>query len=126
MGTNEKLYKRTIFSVYVIQFDTIANRHWKIGVTEDPIKRIKQLQTGNPYELVYIFVAPVANPYGIEASLHTLLHHLHDRDEWFWGYEDEHHKMIDHSLIFLTAIHEDLQRDLQRRIASLVPYFQGE
>ena len=69
--------------IYLIQKN--AEAIYKIGISDNPLKRVKQLQTGNSARLHLIEVFPVANAPVIEKRLHRLLmfHRCSPRGEWF-------------------------------------------
>ena len=59
---------------------------YKIGLTIDPEKRLKQLQVGNPRKLViahYFSITELYNPGAIEKYLHLLLEDFNSEGEWF-------------------------------------------
>lgn len=69
--------------IYFIQCG--KNGPIKIGVSEDPIERLRQLQTANPYELKLLWVH---DPKKLgdeitEQGLHAELEHENIRGEWF-------------------------------------------
>jgi hypothetical protein len=70
--------------VYLIQKNTESI--YKIGISENPLKRLKQLQTGNSARLHLIKVFPVENARAIEKRLHRLLmfHRCSPSGEWFY------------------------------------------
>jgi len=68
-------------NVYLIQ--SLENGFYKIGVSKNPKKRIKQLQTGNPVTLKLITVFKTEYPYQIESFLHKRFSHCHREGEWF-------------------------------------------
>lgn len=69
--------------IYLIQKNTESI--YKIGISDNPLKRLKQLQTGNSSRLHLIKVFPVANARAIEKRLHRLLmfHRYSPSGEWF-------------------------------------------
>jgi hypothetical protein len=69
--------------IYLIQKNTESI--YKIGISDNPLKRVKQLQTGNSARLHLIKIFPVANARAIEKRLHRLLmfHRCSPRGEWF-------------------------------------------
>jgi hypothetical protein len=69
--------------IYLIQKNTESI--YKIGISDNPLKRVKQLQTGNNARLHLIKVFPVANARAIEKRLHRLLmfHRCSPNGEWF-------------------------------------------
>jgi hypothetical protein len=69
--------------IYLIQKNTESI--YKIGISDNPLKRVKQLQTGNSARLHLIKIFPVANAPAIEKRLHRLLmfHRCSPHGEWF-------------------------------------------
>jgi hypothetical protein len=69
--------------IYLIQKNTEAI--YKIGISDNPLERVKQLQTGNNARLHLIKVFPVANARATEKRLHRLLmfHRCSPSGEWF-------------------------------------------
>ena len=68
-------------SVYLIRSKETGD--YKIGISKNPQKRLKQLQTGNSseLELVETYKSKYANK--IEKTLHNLLSHYKKEGEWF-------------------------------------------
>lgn len=67
--------------VYVIQGD--RDRDIKVGVSHDPLARMRGLQTGTSQELRLLYVLP--GGYKLEANLHQRLRGARLRNEWFGG-----------------------------------------
>jgi hypothetical protein len=69
--------------IYLIQKNTESI--YKIGISDDPLKRLKQLQTGNSARLHLIKIFAVQDARAIEKRLHRLLmfHRCSPRGEWF-------------------------------------------
>lgn len=67
--------------VYLIQ--SLEEGYYKIGVSKNPKKRIKQLQTGNSSELKLIHSYPSEYAHKIEKAIHNLLKHCKKEGEWF-------------------------------------------
>lgn len=60
--------------------------HVKIGVSNDPEKRLKQCQTGNPYKLIITRVEPYESSkeaYKRENELHNTFKDFNTHGEWF-------------------------------------------
>lgn len=53
----------------------------KIGRSKDPERRLSQLSTGNPSELVIL--GKISGGLELEAELHKIFTHLRKRGEWF-------------------------------------------
>lgn len=68
--------------IYIIrQGDT---RLFKIGVSNNPERRLKNLQTGNPHDLKILKQFRCDVPaYGAERIIHAHLKDMHARGEWF-------------------------------------------
>jgi len=58
---------------------------YKIGISkhEDITKRIKQLSTGNPHEILLVAKYKSENYHRIETMLHNYFYKEHKRGEWF-------------------------------------------
>lgn len=67
--------------VYLIQ--SLEDGYYKIGISKNPQKRIKQLQTGNSSELklIVFYQSDIANK--IENVLHNRYSHFRKEGEWF-------------------------------------------
>lgn len=55
---------------------------FKIGITTDEEKRLKQLRTGNP-NFWYLFIFEIDNALITELELHTLFENKRIKGEWF-------------------------------------------
>ena len=73
--------------VYIIQSGTSKKAPIKIGMSDEPEKRIKQLQTGNP-QLLRIIISIKCNSrqhaYDLERTLHRMLERNNILNEWFF------------------------------------------
>lgn len=71
---------------------------YKVGVSDNPAKRLKQLQTGNPKKLkiVSTFELPKKElAFKVEKEAHTKIQSLYEkRGEWFKGASEFHVSMI--------------------------------
>ena len=67
--------------VYLIK--DVYNNTYKIGVTKDLNKRMKNLQTGNTCELDLIFSFKTEYPYRLESMLHRKFEQYREKNEWF-------------------------------------------
>jgi hypothetical protein len=69
--------------VYIIQQKDVPDL-FKIGKTKrDPKRRLKELQTGNPTELVIVYTIQSKNMHKLESSLHKKYEHSRVHGEWF-------------------------------------------
>lgn len=70
--------------VYVIASELEPNTV-KIGLSRDPDKRVKQLQTGHaaPLKVFHQVAFPAQNTRLVEQILHRELNHKRIRGEWF-------------------------------------------
>jgi len=91
--------------VYLIRLS--ENSYYKIGVTKNINKRIKQLQTGNAEEIYLINSFESVHAYKIEKALHNFYFNKKKINEWFeFTLEDEVKflkdcKKIENNIIFL-------------------------
>lgn len=67
--------------IYLIQ--SLENSHYKIGISKNPQRRIKELQTGNSSELRLVEVYQSEYAEKIESALHRRYSHIHKEGEWF-------------------------------------------
>lgn len=84
-GRLASLYKKDIFAPGYIYFITEMpfNRRVKIGMSKNPVKRLKQLQTGNPNKL-FIYHLFESHDYKVlERSMHDICKDLKIIGEWF-------------------------------------------
>ena len=56
---------------------------YKIGIADNPMKRIRQLQTGNSDPLTLIEIYQSENARKIESALHNRYSHARNVGEWF-------------------------------------------
>ena len=75
---------------YVYLIADFENQAFKIGKSKNnPIKRLKQLQTGNSSELVLLETFQTEYPYRLESILHNKYKHKQVHNEWFALTTDE-------------------------------------
>lgn len=58
----------------------------KVGVSRDPLARVRELQTGNPYELMFSFAFRLPSredALKLEAAFHKAMAHKAMEGEWF-------------------------------------------
>lgn len=60
----------------------------KIGITGDPVRRLKQMQTDCPYKVRYIGCVECPRAYDAEQWIHKQIQRRHIRGEWFWIWRD--------------------------------------
>jgi len=77
--TREKTKAKTTGQVYII--GNLEYKTCKIGYSENPNKRVKDLQTGCPFLLTILASFPGNVP--IEKQIHRKYAHLHLIGEWF-------------------------------------------
>lgn len=68
-------------TIYLIR--SKENGYYKIGISKNPQKRLKQLQTGNASELEIIHLYKTEYASKIEKTLHNLYSHNRLEGEWF-------------------------------------------
>lgn len=57
--------------------------YYKIGVANNPVRRLEELQIGSPYELDIIAFAGFTDPQEAEKALHSRFDKYNVRGEWF-------------------------------------------
>lgn len=67
--------------VYIIQMGDF--NIYKIGIADNPVKRIKQLQTGNPYKLKLVDSFYKWNARQVELRIHKRYNKYKMEGEWF-------------------------------------------
>lgn len=55
----------------------------KIGVSNNPVRRLNSLQQGNPHEIWLMAIINSPAPYASEAALHEKFADKHIRGEWY-------------------------------------------
>ena len=68
-------------SVYLIRSKETGD--YKIGISKNPKKRLKQLQTGNSSELELLEIFETEYAHKVEKALHNLFSHAKKEGEWF-------------------------------------------
>lgn len=68
---------------YVYLIKNTEDSYYKIGVSNNPNKRIKELNTGNSSILELVTVYETDIPYKIEKILHKRYSYLRKHNEWF-------------------------------------------
>ncbi|HZJ92080.1 MAG TPA: GIY-YIG nuclease family protein, partial [Thiopseudomonas sp.] len=82
--------------VYMIREPSTGNI--KIGISQDPERRLRQLQTGNSSKLELVACAKAENRYEDEMNLHRMVKNMLVRGEWFAtgnAYTKELHKRLE-------------------------------
>lgn len=69
--------------IYVIECKKSDHSDYKIGVTNDLSKRIKNIRTGNPNKVDYVFYQQNKNAYKLEKWLHSQFSEKRLEGEWF-------------------------------------------
>lgn len=67
--------------LYVV--GTVPDAPVKIGISDDPMRRLRGIQTGNPLKLQVFQVWAVTHPVPIEGSVHIALAEQRMVGEWF-------------------------------------------
>lgn len=68
---------------YVYLIEDVDNNRYKIGVTKNLEKRIRNLQTGNSNKIVLIESYKTEYPFRLETMLHTHFKQFHHYNEWY-------------------------------------------
>jgi hypothetical protein len=66
--------------LYIISQE--GSTFYKIGISNNPARRLENLQSGNPYKLSIYRSYNISNK-KVEAVVHRLLRKFHVRLEWF-------------------------------------------
>ena len=69
--------------IYVIEES--GNGYVKIGISNEPSRRLADMQTGSPYDLTLLLVLEVEDAAVTESFLHEVLEKFRIRGEWFDG-----------------------------------------
>lgn len=106
--------------VYILQSG--KTNYYKIGLTKDPVqRRIRELQTGNPYRLTARLVHNVENMKIAENILHRKYYRQRGIGEWFYfdAAHEQYPESIDSVIGFIVTQlnaevkHRLLLKDLQ-------------
>ncbi len=71
---------------YVYLIEQVGTPHVKIGVSDDPVRRLNELHRMNPGRLAVRYVFQMkdrASAYQLETRLHNQFAHVQHRAEWF-------------------------------------------
>ena len=68
---------------YIYLIKSKQSQLYKIGISDNPQKRIKNLQTGNPEDLIIIHTYKTKNYNKVEKALHNRYSYLKLNGEWF-------------------------------------------
>lgn len=69
--------------MYIYLIKNSEESYYKIGVSKDPKKRIKELNTGNSAKLLLVDMFETDYAYKIEGTLHRKYSYLKKHLEWF-------------------------------------------
>lgn len=69
--------------MYVYLIQNLETSRYKIGVSKNPSKRLKQLQTGSGEELKLVHTFETNNARKIESALHRIYMQHKTMGEWF-------------------------------------------
>lgn len=67
--------------VYLLKSDYTG--YYKIGVSKNPAKRVKQLQTGSSENISIVFSYNTEIPYKLETTLHNYFNMYNVNREWY-------------------------------------------
>jgi len=117
---------------YVYLFRSEGSNRYKIGVSKDPAKRLRQLQTGSPDALELVEMRDVfGNPMKAERALHEHFATYRVNGEWFdFGPENERATIREHFLVQLDLhctwgdeMHKRAMDELESEAAEALQYF---
>jgi len=69
--------------MYLYVMQDPETRDIKIGISKDPLRRLKEVNIGNSRHLELVYVKKADNRYGDETAAHKLASEHHLRSEWF-------------------------------------------
>lgn len=69
--------------LYVIEANNNDNILHKIGITNDLETRLKNIRTGNPFPIKYVFSQEMDNAFKVERWLHIQFKDYRLEGEWF-------------------------------------------
>ncbi|MBW4465046.1 MAG: GIY-YIG nuclease family protein [Pegethrix bostrychoides GSE-TBD4-15B] len=69
--------------LYLIGYREAGIYHIKIGIAANPLRRLKQLQTGNGHRLSVLKAIDCVAPRRVELGLHRQFSHYRKSGEWF-------------------------------------------
>ena len=84
--------------VYIIRHGN--QRIYKIGISDKPEKRVKQLQTGNPYPLKIIFQTSIISSIHCRKVESVIHKYLKEKGHWMRG---EWFRIEDNDIVFMIA-----------------------
>ena len=73
----------TKYQLFVYAIQESETKRVKLGISANPERRLKELQTGNSQELVLLSYIPANNGYDDEKRIHEEFSNLHVRGEWY-------------------------------------------
>ena len=79
------MQKKREYKIYLIHCKFVD--FYKIGISINPQKRLKQLQTGTPYELSIIYVHESKFPFKVEKILHNTFASKKIADNYEYDFE---------------------------------------
>ena len=85
----KRFFEETSFFVYieymgyVYLIEDIDNKRYKIGVTKDLKKRLRNLQTGNSNQIQLLESFKSEYPFRLETMLHNKFKQFHHYNEWY-------------------------------------------
>jgi len=80
--TNKKVKFTDLLKLNYLYFFQLADKGYiKIGISKNPFNRLKQIQTNNPYKIIFLGV--MKNRVGLERKIHKLFNKSRGFGEWF-------------------------------------------
>ena len=129
--------------VYLIQSGNKPKSPIKIGMSDNPEKRIKQLQTGNPVQLRLVLSIKCksrAGAFKLESDMHNLLHKMNIINEWYsvvrsnvykalneLANNNKHGKIVNGVGLFSEMSEEDkINQKAEKRLYQLIDFGKKE
>lgn len=73
---------------YIYVMRESESGRYKVGISKDPERRLKQLNTGNPEKLSIVYCYLAINGFKDESKAHSILSKYSIKNEWFDGDAD--------------------------------------
>lgn len=67
---------------------------FKVGVSNNPKRRIRDIKAHSPFDLKPIFIKNYEDVYKLEKMVHNRWNHNRIKGEWFQGYKEDIEDMI--------------------------------
>lgn len=80
---DQSVIDATDYQLFVYAIQESETKRIKLGISESPERRLKELQTGNSQELILLGYVPANGGFNDEKRLHSDCVNYHIRGEWY-------------------------------------------